>query len=33
MKTAKTKIAAAAKAVSKPKRRAQDTAPALPPFH
>jgi hypothetical protein len=31
MKTAKTKIAAAAKAVSKPKRRAQDTAPALPP--
>jgi hypothetical protein len=31
MKTAKTKIAAAAKAVSKPKRSAQDTAPALPP--
>ena len=31
MKTAKNKIAAAAKSVSKPKPRAQDTAPALPP--
>ena len=31
MKTAKNKIAAVAKSVSKPKRKAQDTAPALPP--
>ena len=31
MKTAKNKIAAVAKSVSKPKPRAQDTAPALPP--
>ena len=31
MKTAKNKVAAAARAVSKPKRKARDTAPALPP--
>jgi hypothetical protein len=31
MKTAKNKLAAAAKAVSKPKRKTQDAAPALPP--
>ena len=31
MKTAKTKLAAAINAVSKPKRKAQDSAPALPP--
>ncbi len=31
MKTAKNKLAAAARAVSKPKRKAKDAAPALPP--
>ncbi|MDH3619890.1 MAG: DUF87 domain-containing protein [Gammaproteobacteria bacterium] len=31
MKTAKNKVAAAAKAVSKPKRKTQDVAPSLPP--
>ncbi|MBT8066761.1 MAG: ATP-binding protein, partial [Gammaproteobacteria bacterium] len=31
MKTAKNKVAAAARAVSKPKRKTQDAAPALPP--
>ena len=31
MKTAKNKLAAAAKAVTKPKRRSSETAPALPP--
>ena len=31
MKTAKNKVAAAVKAVSKPKRRTQDAAPSLPP--
>ncbi len=31
MKTAKNKLAVAAKAVSKPKRKSADTAPALPP--
>ena len=31
MKTAKDKVAAVAQAVSKPKRKAQNTAPALPP--